>query len=69
MRREKALRVGANVIMPNLTPTKYRRGYLLYENKPCLDEKAEACKMCLEARIALVRETVAYGEWGRFQAF
>ena len=36
--REKALLVGANVIMPNLTPVKYRESYLLYQNKPCLDE-------------------------------
>jgi len=69
MGREKALRVGANVIMPNLTPTKYRRDYLLYEDKPCLDEAAEACKMCLEARIAMAGDTVAYGEWGDSRHF
>jgi len=33
MGREKALKVGANVIMPNLTPVKYRQNYLLYENQ------------------------------------
>ncbi len=32
--REKALAAGANIIMPNLTPYKYRENYLLYENKP-----------------------------------
>nr|NQU89135.1 [FeFe] hydrogenase H-cluster radical SAM maturase HydE [Bacteroidota bacterium] len=31
--REIALKTGANVIMPNLTPLKYREGYLLYEIK------------------------------------
>ncbi len=67
--REKALRVGANVIMPNLTPTKYRRDYLLYENKPCLDEEADACKMCLESRIAMAGDTIAYGEWGDSRHF
>ncbi len=39
--REKALRVGANVIMPNITPTSVRKNYKLYDNKPisedCLD--------------------------------
>ncbi len=62
--REKALMVGANVIMPNLTPVKYRSNYLLYENKPCLDEEAEECKSCLEARIFMAGEEIAYGEWG-----
>jgi biotin synthase len=62
--REKALKVGANVIMPNLTPTKYRQDYLLYENKPCLDEEAEECVSCLEARIAMAGDVVAYNEWG-----
>ena len=62
--REKALLVGANVIMPNLTPAKYRQDYLLYENKPCLDEEAEECKSCLEARIHMAGDTIGYGEWG-----
>ena len=62
--REKALMVGANVFMPNLTPVKYRQDYLLYENKPCLDEEAEECKSCLEARIHMAGDTIGYGEWG-----
>ena len=62
--REKALLVGANVIMPNLTPVKYRQSYLLYENKPCLDEEAEECKSCLETRIFLAGDKIGYGEWG-----
>jgi biotin synthase len=62
--REKALLAGANVIMPNLTPAKYRQNYLLYENKPCLDEEAEECKSCLEARIFMAGDEIGYGEWG-----
>ncbi len=62
--REKALKVGANVIMPNLTPVKYREGYLLYEDKPCVDEEADECKNCLEARIKLSGDEIGYGEWG-----
>lgn len=64
MGREKAIKVGANIIMPNITPTKYRENYLLYEDKPCLDEDAEECKRCLEARIHLAGGEVGYGEWG-----
>ncbi|MEI8201447.1 MAG: [FeFe] hydrogenase H-cluster radical SAM maturase HydE [Bacteroidota bacterium] len=62
--REKALMVGANIIMPNLTPVKYREDYLLYEDKPCIDEEASECKNCLEARIAMAGDKIGYNEWG-----
>jgi biotin synthase len=67
--REKAVKVGANIIMPNLTPTKYREDYLLYEDKPCIDEDAEECKRCLEARIHMAGGEVGYGEWGDSKHF
>ena len=62
--REKAIKVGANIIMPNLTPTRYREDYLLYEDKPCTDEDADDCKRCLEARIHMAGGEIGYGEWG-----
>ena len=62
--REKALTIGANILMPNLTPCIYRKEYQLYEGKPCLDEDAELCKNCLEARIEISGCEVGYGEWG-----
>ncbi|HSV88142.1 MAG TPA: [FeFe] hydrogenase H-cluster radical SAM maturase HydE [Bacteroidales bacterium] len=67
--REKAIMVGANIIMPNLTPTKYRQDYLLYEDKPCIDEDAEECRRCLEARIHMAGGEVGYGEWGDSKHF
>lgn len=67
--REKALKVGANVIMPNLTPVKYRENYLLYEDKPCIDEEAKECLNCLEARIHLAGDEIGYGEWGDSKHF
>jgi biotin synthase len=67
--REKAVKIGANVIMPNITPGKYRDDYLLYQNKPCTDDNAEDCKTCLEARIALAENEIAYGEWGDSKHF
>jgi biotin synthase len=62
--REKAIMVGANVIMPNITPGKYRDEYLLYDDKPCTKEDPEDCRNCIEARIALTGNEIAYGEWG-----
>ena len=62
--REKALAIGANIIMPNLTPCDYRKEYQLYEDKPCIDEDAELCRNCIEARIELAGCEIGYGEWG-----
>jgi len=67
--REKALAVGANVMMPNLTPCEYREEYQLYENKPCLDEDAELCRNCLEARVELSGDEIGFGEWGDSKHF
>jgi biotin synthase len=50
--------------MPNITPGQYRNDYKLYDNKPCTDENPEDCKSCLEIRIALADNDIAYGEWG-----
>jgi biotin synthase len=62
--REKAVKIGANILMPNITPGKYRNSYKLYDNKPCTDDSAEDCQSCLEARISLADAEVVYGEWG-----
>jgi biotin synthase len=62
--REKAVKTGANIIMPNITPGKYRDSYKLYDNKPCTDDSAEDCQDCLEARISMADAEVIYGEWG-----
>lgn len=62
--REKAVKVGANIIMPNITPGKFRNDYALYENKPCVDEEPEECKNCLDVRIKLADGEIGYDEWG-----
>ncbi len=49
--REMGLRAGANVIMPNLSPTDAREKYMLYDNKICTGEAAEKCFRCLEVRV------------------
>ena len=49
--REKALSAGANVVMPNLTPTVQRAKYQLYQNKICIGDEAAHCRNCIEKRI------------------
>ena len=44
--RQQALRVGANVIMPNFTPSKYRESYKLYDDKICVSEEYGKCAAC-----------------------
>ena len=62
--REMGLKAGANIIMPNVTDTQFRASYLLYENKPCVDENTDDCMGCLEKRIININETIGYNEWG-----
>jgi len=64
MGREKAIKIGANILMPNITPGRYRDSYKLYDNKPCTDDSAEDCQNCLEARVSLADTEIVYGEWG-----
>lgn len=54
--REKGLQVGANVVMPNLSPVKTRKQYDLYDNKICTGEEAAECRGCLARRV----ESVGY---------
>lgn len=49
--REKALQLGANVIMPNVTPVKYRAMYELYPDKICVGEDAGQCQDYISGRM------------------
>lgn len=49
--REKGLSVGANVVMPNLSPVKTRKLYELYDHKICTGEEAAECRDCLSRRV------------------
>ena len=50
--REKGLKAGANVIMPNLSPTNVRGKYLLYDNKICTGDEAAECIRCMTRRVS-----------------
>jgi biotin synthase len=59
--REDALKAGANVVMPNLTPPQYRALYEIYPDKACVNETAEQCHSCLAARIHSVGRCIGSG--------
>ncbi|WP_288894989.1 [FeFe] hydrogenase H-cluster radical SAM maturase HydE [uncultured Megasphaera sp.] len=62
--RELGLKAGANVLMPIVTLPKFRPQYVLYDNKPCVDENPQQCRHCLQARVASVGDVVGFGKWG-----
>lgn len=56
--RQNALRAGANVVMPNVTPIQYRAKYQLYPNKICIGERPQDCRRCIEGIIRSLGRTV-----------
>ena len=62
--REMALKAGANIMMPNITPGLYREQYDLYDNKPGLNEEAEDSKWSVEQIIKRAGCVPGYGEQG-----
>jgi biotin synthase len=65
--RERGLASGANVVMPNLTPTEYREKYEIYPGKACINETATTCAGCMAARIRSVGRVVGTGQGGRLK--
>lgn len=57
--REMALEAGADVVMPNYTPLKYRVHYEIYPNKRCITEDPAVCDSCMRLRIQSVGRTVS----------
>ncbi len=54
--RELGVLSGANVVMPNLSPTSVRKDYSLYDNKICTGDEAAECVSCLKKRM----ESIGY---------
>ena len=51
MGREAGILAGANVVMPNLSPTAVRKKYMLYDNKICTGDESAQCLSCLQSRL------------------
>lgn len=49
--REQGILAGANVVMPNLSPTRVREQYSLYDNKICTGDESAQCIRCMEQRM------------------
>jgi len=64
----KVLQRGANIVMPNLTPPKYRVLYEIYPEKACINETADMCRFCLLGRIESIGRHVGTGPGSRSRA-
>ncbi len=62
--RELALQAGANLLMPNITPKRYREFYQLYPNKVCIYENPYDCANCVKGVVQSVGRTIgkSYGD-------
>jgi len=58
--REKMIEAGANVLMPNITPPKDKKNYLLYPGKICLTESGEQCVACMDLRVAPLGRRISF---------
>ncbi len=63
--RKLGLKAGANVVMPNLTPMKYRSMYEIYPAKACIEESAIDCNQCLRGQIHSLGRFAGRGPGGR----
>jgi biotin synthase len=63
--REMGILAGANVVMPNLSPTDVRSKYLLYDGKICTGDEAAECRHCMEMRMEKIgyQVTVSRGDY------
>lgn len=55
-----ALKAGANVLMPNFTPAKYKAQYEIYPNKRCIDEPTGACALCMAGLVKSIGRSVDF---------
>lgn len=60
--RVDALNAGANVLMPNFSPSGVKKKYEIYPGKRCVSENAGACALCMPA---LAEQAGLETDWSR----
>ncbi|WDP92429.1 MAG: [FeFe] hydrogenase H-cluster radical SAM maturase HydE [Desulfobacter sp.] len=58
--REQMLLCGANVLMPNITPSLFKKSYLLYPGKICIEENCAQSLAHLEATLPKIGRRLSY---------
>lgn len=67
--REKAICIGANVLMPNITPKKYRDNYFLYKNKPISAHNNQDELQFLEQQLKTFKHEIGYFQQGNSKRY
>lgn len=67
--RERAVKSGANIIMPNMTISEVRANYQIYEDKPGIKDDAAISKSKLEHNLEESGIEIGWSEWGDSKAF
>lgn len=67
--REDAIKIAANVVMPNITPVLYRENYKLYENKPGVEEDCEDSIKSITRLVHNAGCEIGFSEWGDSKRF
>lgn len=64
-----ALQSGANVVMPNVTTTEFRKKYEIYPGKICVNEHPDKCRGCIESKIKSIGRIISteYGTSKHYQ--
>ena len=62
--REKGLLAGANILMPTATLEEHKKKYLLYDNKPGIEDSVEKCRDDMDKKVKSIGDEIVYGEWG-----
>lgn len=62
--RERAVKAGANIIMPNVTIADVRSDYQIYENKPGVEDDAVVSKSKLEENLEKMKIPIGWSQWG-----
>lgn len=57
--RVKALKAGANVVMPNVTDREYCKLYELYPNKICMNDTPAHCRSCIGVKILSIGRKIS----------
>ncbi len=61
-----ALQSGANVIMPNMTDTIYRKKYEIYPGKICINDSPNMCVNCIKSKIESINRKVSVSKGFRY---
>ncbi|MEW6194612.1 MAG: [FeFe] hydrogenase H-cluster radical SAM maturase HydE [Bacteroidota bacterium] len=57
--RIKGLNSGANIVMPDFTPSPYREQYQIYPDRKCMTDEPQNCRSCLQLQIESIGRRIS----------